>query len=422
MNVMKTPRSFPLIAIAVLFWTVSAHAGFIYWNGETANSSYNTNSAWQPSGTWNNDASNLSWSTNDDEGSAQDTAPTSYPAASTFFYDTAVFANGIINQPYTVQVDDSFGPVTIINLRCDVGPLTLDGDLLEFSGLDFDSDLNLLSVSNGQVLTINCVLTNTPSNVSSTPDGSAFHKAQLGTLILGATNVLTGLIEIEGGVLALACDQSFTQTNALVLANGADFLDDDSSNTPATFNTGGHTQSLGPLTLMGPDITVPRTIDFSNGLGALSFADSSGMSWDTTALSNNTNNPGPIPLFLTNYIPGLTELRFGTNSAGLTASQLSQIVFLNQPNTTAIIDNNGYVIPVSAPAFVSLTIAGNVVQLLITNTVSNVTYEVDYADQLNSSPPSFAFLSTNVATGSSLTVTDAFTSSRFYTVKVNVNN
>lgn len=343
MKGMTNTRTLTLLVAFVLSAT-AAQAGFIYWNGEPANSTYNTNSSWQPSGTWNNDTNNKNWSQNDDEVAAPDSAPATYPNAQAGL-STTVFANGIITNAYTVRVDDSFGQITTVALRCDVGPLTLTGEPLEFEGVDQASGLNLISASNGQVFTIDCVLSNTPA--TSTADGSGFHKYQMGTVILGATNAFAGFVEIEGGVLQLACDQSIPDTNGLVLANGDDRSDNGYVDTPATFNTGGHNQTLGPLDLQGPDMTVPRTIDLG-GSGTLSFADSSAMAWSTTSLDNNTNNPGPIPLFLTNYVQGTTLLRFGTNFDGLTPAQLGQIVFQEAPLLTAIIDTNGYVVELTS--------------------------------------------------------------------------
>ena len=105
-------------------------------------------------------------------------------------------------------------------------------------------------------------------------------------------------------------------TSPLILANGDDRMTDGFIDTPATFNTGGFNQTFSALQIMGPNSLIPRTIDFSNGQGTLSFANSSANAWATTANANNNANPGPLSLMVTNFSTANAKLRFGTSSNG----------------------------------------------------------------------------------------------------------
>jgi hypothetical protein len=77
----------------------------------------------------------------------------------------------------------------------------------------------------------------------------------------------------------------------------------------------------------------------------LSFADSSSEPWQTTDLPNNSENPGPITLTVTNYVFGKTKLRFGTDANGLTATQLAQIRFADFGNAPGRINASGFLTP-----------------------------------------------------------------------------
>ena len=60
-----------------------------------------------------------------------------------------------------------------------------------------------------------------------------------------------------------------------------------------------------------------RSLDLGNGSGTLSFADSSAEDWTGYTLT------------VKNYALGSSKLRFGTGNTGLTATQLSQIKFVD---------------------------------------------------------------------------------------------
>ena len=398
--------SFPLLCV------VSAHANtLLYWNGSAPNG--------PASGTWNMNPNNLTWSKNYAENSQNDQSPQSYVAGTS--NPIPIFANGNgtdgFPNPYTVTVDNSFGQVYITDMHCDVGPLTLQGDpLIWYSDTSSGPGYNLISAYTGQTFTINCALANNWSSA----DGTAFHKYKPGTLVLGATNTwVNENVMIEGGTIMITTDQCIPTPSGLILANGDGRTNagDGWVNTPTTFNTGGHNQTLGTLTLTGPDNTVARTIDFNNGQGTLSFANSSAVPWVTTNSPNNSANHGPIPLTIANYTLGSSKLRFGTTSSGLTATQLGLIQFQNYVNLPGVIDNNGYVTP-ALPVIQSVVVSGSSVQITWTNTVPGRTYELDFEDSL-SAPSSWQAVGDYAASGTTLSTTDTFSPpSRYYRVMV----
>jgi hypothetical protein len=139
--------------------------------------------------------------------------------------------------------------------------------------------------------------------------------------------------------------------------------------TPAVFNSGGLNQQLGTLTLAGTEASVVRAIDFAQGSGTLSFADSSAQDWSGFTLTIN------------NYAVGRSKLRFGTSSSGLTAAQLSQIRFPDLANLPGVIDGNGFVTP-ALPKITRITRGGGAVKL-VWSAVSGRTYRVWSKAKLN---------------------------------------
>jgi len=334
---MKRAARFLLAPCVLLGWTLNVSA-LMYWNGSAPGG--------PASGTWNNDPNNRTWSTNDfTQNQPNDPNPVSYPDRDpSVTLESVVFANGNaadgLPGPYTVTVDNSFGQVKVRDIVQYQGNCTLTGGGLDFAFDPVNDHINLIMVNSGQVITVNCVLTN---SLQANP--TFMHIGRPGTVIFGATNTFIGDLGIEGGTLKLASDQSIPVTSNLQLLNGDNRGGDNFSNTPPTFNTGGHNQALGILVLAGPNSLIPRIIDFENGQGALSFADSSSDPWLTTDLPNNSENPGPITLTITNYVLGQTKLRFGINGNGLTATQLAQIRFAGFGDAPGAIDIDGFVTP-----------------------------------------------------------------------------
>ncbi|MFN0130088.1 MAG: autotransporter-associated beta strand repeat-containing protein [Verrucomicrobiales bacterium] len=156
-------------------------------------------------------------------------------------------------------------------------------------------------------------------------------KAGTGTLLLSSSsNSYTGTTTINGGTLRLGADDVLPNTN-LVLNGG-------------TLNTGGNSDTLGQL-----ELSSTSTIDMTN-VGALVFSDSSSL---------NDNWGGTLSIW--NWEPGVTSMRFGTTSAGLTLGQLSQISVYEDGGTTlmgpASLSSNGFLIVVPEPGAVMAGLA-----------------------------------------------------------------
>jgi autotransporter-associated beta strand protein len=192
-----------------------------------------------------------------------------------------------------------------------------------------------------------------------------------GTLVLGVTNQFTGPLTIEGGVVKLGVPGAIPSGCQLVLANNdtsrADF-NPAWQYTPAAFDSSGFDQQLGVLSLTGDNAGVTRMISLGNGPGTLSFADSSAESWNGFTLT------------VTNYVLGVSRLRFGTSAAGLTAAQLGQMQFADFLNLPGAIDASGYVIP-NLPRLTQSPPSGGAAHLVWT-AVNGRTYRVWSTDAL----------------------------------------
>jgi autotransporter-associated beta strand protein len=389
----KTMKSYSRIyccAVFALFLAANSHALY-YWdlNGNAPGSGGPA-----PSGTWN--VSGANWSTDD---SGTNAAAYNNSGTSGVVFSAGTDATG----SYTVTVDNSGGQISVGDMHCDDGNPTLAGGPLTLGG-----NAQLFSAILGHVFTINCVLQNSATN------NEAFHKYKLGTLVLGGSNTLHGDITIEGGTIMLAGNQHITAASALVLTNGDDRGSDGFVDTPAIFNTGGFNQTLGSLVLNGPNSAVFRTLDFSNGHGTLSFANSSANSWSTTANNLNNANPGSITLVVTNFSVATAKLRFGSNSNGLTATQLGQIHFADYLGLPGVIDNSGFVTP-ALPVMQSVQIVGPNVQITWTD-VPNWTYELQFRNDFSSGWQSLGTFSSN---GNTITTQDGLTpTEKFYRVQV----
>jgi autotransporter-associated beta strand protein len=149
---------------------------------------------------------------------------------------------------------------------------------------------------------------------------SGLTKAGTGTLLLdnaGLPSDYTGPTTILSGRLQLGRANQIPNTSKLVLNGG-------------TFDTGGFSDTLGPLLLNGD-----ATIDFGiSDMVSLIFSESEFELW------------GAATLTILNYTPGEDSLRIGTNASGLTQTQLAQINFNGTPAT---ITNTGFLVPVPEP-------------------------------------------------------------------------
>ena len=286
--------------------------------------------------------------------------------------------------------------VTVVNTQqvSDIsflyGTPTLQGGVL-------DKDTPYISTVgySRQTATINSVIT----SAAGTTNG--IDKCADGIVILGATNTYLGPTVIEGGTLLLGAPQVLPNTSKLVLAEGTG----DNSGTSATFGTGGFSQTLGTLDLAGNNYDgAVRTIDFGDAASTLVFADSHNEDW------------GGIYLTITGYSPNVDSLRFGTNSAGLTPTQLALIDFKDFLDTPGQIDSQGFVTPVF-PVIQSIVPASPASVTITWSTVTNRDYQVQYKLNLNdASWKNGAMIITTNNTTATFTESIGTNSHRFYRI------
>jgi fibronectin-binding autotransporter adhesin len=97
---------------------------------------------------------------------------------------------------------------------------------------------------------------------------------------------------------------------------------------------GGLTHSMGSTTLnLSGTSPTTSSIDYIAGPGELDFANSSAVPWTSGDILN-----------LANWSPSTTFLRFGTDSTGLTPTQLAQIEFNGGGLGTAQLNSQGFVV------------------------------------------------------------------------------
>jgi autotransporter-associated beta strand protein len=237
-----------------------------------------------------------------------------------------------------------------------------------------DKDTPYISVLNpGQTGTIYSTIASAPGTAN------GITKCAFGTLVLGGTNTYQGTTTIEGGTLRLGAPQVLPRTSTLVLAGGdtrTTGYTHGYSSTDPTFDTGGYSQTLGPLLLTGPYAGLVHTIDFGNGASALVFADSHTQNW-----SGITNH-------IVNYKWGVDSLRFGTSSAGLTSTQVGLIEFelINAQDASvavpAKIDSSGFVTP-ALPVLLSVTLNNSTNTVVTWSAINGRRYLLHYKLNLN---------------------------------------
>jgi len=188
------------------------------------------------------------------------------------------------------------------------------------SALTIDGAFNITIGSSGPGQIVN---TNVGTSTGLIKNGT-------GTLTLGGTaaNTYTGTNFLNNGTILAAKADALGAGNAIIMSGGI-------------LDTGGLNQSFGILDLEGT-----ATLDFGAGASTVSFASSSTLDW------------GSFTLNITDWTEGVDSLRFGTDGTGLTAAQLSQIVFSDLGNTTAFIDGNGFITSVPEPSTYALGLLG----------------------------------------------------------------
>jgi len=172
-------------------------------------------------------------------------------------------------------------------------------------------------------LTVSGVISGTANLALSANNSSA--------IILTGANTYSGTTTVGVGgtpvTLKLGAANTIASSSSVILAGG--ILD------PGGLN---HTMSAATLGL-----TASSTIDYISA-SELDFANSSSLSWSGTLNLADWTGDGYGP----------DRLRIGTDSTGLTASQLAEIEFNGSGLGTAGIDPNGYIYMVPEPSSVAL--------------------------------------------------------------------
>jgi autotransporter-associated beta strand protein len=321
---------------------------------------------------WKGDASNLWSGANWSPNTAGATSSTLAPAADVVFSTTGVSAqnqNTVLDRDTTISsltVNDSVavtisgahtlsiagtGATAGITINSGAGLTTIN------SNLSLSGSSQTIAVNNTAGLLIN-------GSVSGT---IGLTKAGAGTLTLGGTNTYTGTTTINAGTLNAGAAGALGGTSSIVVnASGSLLLSQTGSPTTdrinnnstmtlngGTFNTGGlseHnlsgitvTPGIGALTLLSNS-----TIDLGGGASVLAFANSSAQTWIATLSIYNWSGT-PVAGH------GIDQVYFGTDSTGLTATQLSEIAFYSDSGATFLgtggytIGMDGEIVPVSEP-------------------------------------------------------------------------
>ena len=279
------------------------------------------------------------------------TAGTSLTSTATLIYfnSSSSFGTGTIN----INVANATGlapllatggtTVTIPNNFAQ-GTSALSG-----AGINFAADANtpLVLTGNWNLGAKNLGLRNngvgnstvTLSGVISGTAGVVVSSNSFGVVFLTGANTYTGPTTVTGpgapagigagtssATLVLGAANTIATSSSVVLAGG--ILDPNGINQSmpsTTLNLSG--------TAVSPATTFVSTIDYTFGASEVDFANSASLAWAATGLLN-----------LESWDPTVDKLRFGTNSTGLTATQLAAIEFNSGGLGTAHLDSSGYVV------------------------------------------------------------------------------
>lgn len=198
------------------------------------------------------------------------------------------------------------------------GDLVFSGNHSAVRAVTIDNQGGTLTVAGSHNTTIG-VSGATYGNISG---AGGLVKTGTGTLTLGglAVNNYAGGTSLEQGTLIASKVNAFG-TGGLTLKGG-------------TLKTSGLNQTFGTLDLQGL-----TTLDLGSGSSALTFADSSAVTWSSGGL-----------LTILNWTSGSDSIKVGAGATSLLQSQLGQIVFFDGTQTlNAQIDASGILTPAPIP-------------------------------------------------------------------------
>ncbi|MDR6966759.1 autotransporter-associated beta strand protein [Flavobacterium arsenatis] len=180
-------------------------------------------------------------------------------------------------------------------------------------GIRLNSSGGKFNPSSGRTITLTNVVSGTGDLI----------KEGAGTVTLSGAHTYTGNTNVTAGTLQLASAERIANTSNLILNGG-------------TFRTGsstGYAETVGTL-----ELKANSTITLGTGNHSLVFSNSSGITWDGTALTitgwtgteGNSGTAGKIFV--------------GNDASGLSAAQLAKITFSGYTNGTMILPT-GEVVP-----------------------------------------------------------------------------
>ena len=223
----------------------------------------------------------------------------------TYIFDNATLYLPLLH-PTWLDGQNMIRYITLRNGARTIGNPTRSGDCGRLTILSdgtgpnvFGTGMCLYSQGNPTLYIITSADLEIPGNLYQAPAGTKdtpVVKRGAAKLTLSGNNSFGGRFTIEAGTVVLASDTALPTASPMTLKGGC------------TVTCGATTNSTGALTLSGN-----ATINI--GEGALSFADSHAETWAADATLNIVGT-GSL---------SRKQIRFGTDSSGLTAAQLKQI-------------------------------------------------------------------------------------------------
>lgn len=235
------------------------------------------------------------------------------------------------------------GSITIAEASGSVAPLLAQGgttltipnnwtNTVNGGGINFAADASTpvvcsgtwdLGAANNLYLKNNGISSSplTLSNTISDSGSITIAGANSGAIIFTGANTYTGTTTVgASGATAitfkLGASNTLGDTSSLILAGG-------------TLDPDGMVQDMSAHTTLG--MTASSAITYAAGDTEVDFKNSSALTWTGT-------------LNITNWVTGVTLMRFGTTSSGLTTAQLADIDF-NGAAGHATLTSTGYLVP-----------------------------------------------------------------------------